>query len=608
MFDIEELIKTTSVIDRYNRQLERLKCKGFSIDRFQDVIDKTISNLNNGIKSFVIYGDPQSGKTEMMITLTAKLLDEGHKLIIVLLNDDVNLLNQNSRRFTSAGLNPAPKTAPADIISPDVRIDNEECIIFCKKNSKNLQKLISKIKQIESRVIIDDEGDYATPNAKVNKRKQTKINELVEQLLKGGIYIGVTATPARLDLNNTFYNTSKHWVRFGSHDKYFGQDIFFPIDKKIDFKLKLLPEKGDEPKYLRGAFFRFIVNVAYLNITNSEKEQAYCMLIHTSGKIADHSKDYQQVVKILSTLKDRANDKFKQYYEEIYNIALENFKKELADKIVRFVISRIGKNKIVTINKDADKNNIPMATNPQALFTIAIGGNIVSRGVTFKNLLSMFFTRDVKHKMQQDTYIQRARMFGSRGSYLKFFELTIPSQLYSDWHKCFIFHRLSLQSAISGTPVWLGDSRTRPVASSSIDKTTVKMDSGEMSFSVFDYNPNFKEIIDDNNIDSFAKIGKIKALVEEECLPPHIVDFIENFSPNGVGSLEIHSSKSISGWTSMSEVEKNNIQRAKGFIGSGDTDKYPHAIHHIRIFFNSENKARLFYKYINNIKFIKNLR
>src|SRR3546814_19609708 len=56
----------------------------------------------------------------------------------------------------------------------------------------------------------------------------------------------------------------------------------------------------------------------------------------------------------------------------------------------------------------------------------------------------MFFTRDVKHKIQQDTYIQRARMFGNRGDYLRFFELTIPEALYLDWHRCFVFHRLAL--------------------------------------------------------------------------------------------------------------------------------------------------------------------
>jgi len=69
----------------------------------------------------------------------------------------------------------------------------------------------------------------------------------------------------------------------------------------------------------------------------------------------------------------------------------------------------------------------------------------------------MFFTRDVKHKLQQDTYIQRARMFGSRGNYLKYFELTIPKNLYLDWQTCFIFHRLSLEARKQNktSPVWL---------------------------------------------------------------------------------------------------------------------------------------------------------
>jgi hypothetical protein len=40
--------------------------------------------------------------------------------------------------------------------------------------------------------------------------KTTKINELIGHLLKpNGKYIGVTATPARLDLNNTFDNKKR---------------------------------------------------------------------------------------------------------------------------------------------------------------------------------------------------------------------------------------------------------------------------------------------------------------------------------------------------------------------------------------------------------------
>jgi putative transposase len=87
------------------------------------------------------------------------------------------------------------------------------------------------------------------------------------------------------------------------------------------------------------------------------------------------------------------------------------------------------------MNSERDRNvDFKSATSPAALYTIIIGGNIVSRGVTFENLLSMFFTRDAKHKIQQDTYIQRARMFGSRKAHVPYFELTIPNKLYLDWH------------------------------------------------------------------------------------------------------------------------------------------------------------------------------
>jgi DNA replication protein DnaC len=39
-----------------------------------------------GHSSYGGTGEPQSGKTELMIALTAKLLDKGNKTIIILLN------------------------------------------------------------------------------------------------------------------------------------------------------------------------------------------------------------------------------------------------------------------------------------------------------------------------------------------------------------------------------------------------------------------------------------------------------------------------------------------------------------------------------------------
>ena len=100
----------------------------------------------------------------------------------------------------------------------------------------------------------------------------------------------------------------------------------------------------------------------------------------------------------------------------------------------------------------------------------------------------MFFTRDSKHKLQQDTYIQRARMFGSRKAYVRHFELTIPNQLFADWQKCFVFHKLALAAINSGlgSPVWLGSNQIAPVAPGSVDQANVSLDKGEMLFRLFD--------------------------------------------------------------------------------------------------------------------------
>ena len=405
MFDISEFTNKKYVKTRYQKQLDRLSDKGIALDRFIKVTDKAIQNIHDGFRSFCIYGDPQCGKTEMMIVLTAKLLDEGHKIIIVLMNDDVNLLNQNSKRFSVSGLDPTPKIY-LEIIDPNVNIGDQEWVIFCKKNSKDLQKLIEKLGGSKEKIIIDDEGDYATPNTKINKHDKTRINELVEQLLGKGIYIGVTATPARIDLNNTFNNASSHWLYFEPHDKYTGQDIFFPIDGKLKYCLRTLPGEYDDQKYLKEALLRFLVNVAYLN---RQKENNYCMLVHTSGKTVDHSKDYKQIVDIFNTLSDEHDKDFKDYTEQIFKISKEKFNgdESRANETTRYILENIKRNKIVVMNSNTDKKNFDYfdATNPVALFTIAIGGNIISRGVTFENLLSMFFTRDVKHRIQQDTYI-----------------------------------------------------------------------------------------------------------------------------------------------------------------------------------------------------------
>jgi len=607
MFDISKFKNDKPLSQRYDKRLQQLKGANFVTSHIEETVNNAVKNLNDSIKSFIIYGSPQSGKTEMMIALTAKLLDLNNKIVIILLNDNVGLLEQNLRRFAKADIDPDPKNFK-EILDDIIEIKDYEWIIFCKKNASDLTKLIRKLDGFSDIVIIDDEADYASPNGKINKNEKTKINMLIGQLLHNGIYIGVTATPARLDLNNTFDNANDRWVHFPSHLNYTGQDVFFPFDlNELKYNLNILPPSYDDPKFLREALFRFLINVAYLNLYVNAQNENYSMLIHTSGRKNDHIKDQTTIQKIINILKDQ--NQFDKHIKQIWELAKRHHDEHIADAIVDFIINNSNKNKILVINSEKDKDNLEKATNPIALFTIGIGGNIVSRGVTFKNLLSMYFTRDVKSKIQQDTYIQRARMFGNRGKYLFLFELSIPEQLYLDWQKCFAFHKLALDSIKSGNPpVWLEDNRIKAVASSSIAKTTVEMNSGEMSFEVFNYKPEIDQIIM-QTITSIDKLHETHSLLGDNVLPIHLIDFILHFSPDGSDSLAIHESTDIS--NRGPDTDKVHISRAKGLIGAQEMEKnkFPHAIHHIKVFYSKDTlRARIFYRFIGSIKFLKNVR
>ena len=148
------------------------------------------------------------------------------------------------------------------------------------------------------------------------------------------------------------------------------------------------------------------------------------MLVHTSGKKIDHKADKKPIEDVFQALTDVGSAKFLKVVTEIRSAVVSLFGEPFADRVLEYVVANKDKFNVIVLNSERDKNtDFKSATNPSALFTFVIGGNIVSRGVTFDNLLSMFFTRDSKHKLQQDTYIQRARMFGSRKAYLQPFEL-----------------------------------------------------------------------------------------------------------------------------------------------------------------------------------------
>jgi hypothetical protein len=600
----KQLVKST---DRYAEQLQRLreKVKTDCIEKAVSGAMATISVSSN--PSLVIFGEPQSGKTEMMICLTAKLLDEGHSTIVHLMNDSVDLLAQNLRRFENSKLSPAPISS-TEFLRLSIKSIPEPLVVFCKKNARDLEKLIARLEGAKRVVVIDDEADYATPNAKINKGTKTPINKLVEQLLgSDGCYVGVTATPARLDLNNTLKNDTDKWVNFEPHSEYNGKDDFFPVGSAGKYRRTVLtqPATGKDAK---DALVRFLVTVAYLNTDPERTPDNYSMLVHTSGKTLDHQADRAAIEECIFALKTTGKE-----FEEIVTLLLDAARQLYPDSnsevLASYVVKNIPSTKLIVLNGKRDRSlGGETAAEPPSPFTVIIGGNIVSRGVTFKNLLSMFFTRSVKAKLQQDTYIQRARMFGTRRKYLPHFELTIPSALLNDWNKCFVFHRLALATIFSdslGSPIWIGDKRVSVVSPTSVDQATVSIGKSEMGYAIFNFTDECDSIVETDRT-STATLNSLQALIGPAALPSSLIALISNMRAYLPGTLAIHRASSIANYGSS--ANQDAISREKGFMGNPQMElkAFPTAVHHIKIFYNAKKRARVFYKFTGGLALAQN--
>lgn len=626
--DFEKLTRETNT--KYANQIERVRFEKGYVKSIENTVEETIRNILEGATRLAIYGEPQSGKTEMMICLSARLLDEGHTCIIILVNDSLDVLSQNYERFVESNLIPTPRNL-SDLAQGVDLYKAKEQIIITKKNPSDLQKLIEYLKATknQSRVVIDDEADHATPNSKVNKlidkktgeaNPKTAINRLVGQLIelngpKNGIYIGVTATPQRLDLNNTFDNQREHWVLFDTHPNYHGHEVFFPSiesgEYQVKFHLEALPDDGDSPEYLQNALLRFMINVAHLNCSLPDAPGAgqknYCMLIHTSGSKEDHRGDYKEVVRVFEAIgQEKESKNLGRYFNKIENFAKEMYPDDVLN-IMQYIFDKCEAYSVKVINSERDRESekITAVTDPKRPFTVAIGGNIISRGVTFDRLLTMFFTRSPKHKIQTDTYVQRARMFGSRSPYLDHFELHIPKSLYQDWHTAFYLHRLGMASLKTGDPIWYENDRTNAVASSSKDKANIYQDAGEVDFEIFKFTEELQLFTSEPKL-GYQSFGKLLKMLPLDYLPTQITKTIESMKPNGDQSIVIHKSRSIKNHTSLSPEDVAEIKRGnKGLFYGSDAAHFPESVHHFQIFHNPAGNGRMIYKYVEKGKGLK---
>lgn len=371
----------------------------------------------------LLLGNVQSGKTSHVFGIISTAADEGFQLFVFLTTDNVYLHEQTLKRainclstFTVCGEDDELKFIESKMRKP--------VIIVLKKNTKVLQRWknnLASSKFCEGRAvfIIDDEGDAASLNTKINKREQSTINTHlgeIKKLSNSSLYLQVTATPQSLLLQSKISGWRPSFVYyFSPGPNYLGGDFFYsePPSKciKLTKENELDDLRRDERHIsdgLRFSLLSFLVASAHIMLKT--RSETCNFLVHPSVRIADHEKLANKIGGYLNQMliavqEDQMGDFLREAWDDLtktkaslisFYEAYAFIKNALHDqKIKIYVMNSLGSN-IVDCSKGIN---------------IIVGGNSLGRGVTFPSLQTVYYCRTAKSP-QADTFWQHCRMFG----------------------------------------------------------------------------------------------------------------------------------------------------------------------------------------------------
>lgn len=397
-----------------------------------DSIRKTVDALiPKYIKTFsfrdhitgLLLGNVQSGKTGQVFGIIAAAADEGFQLFVLLTTDNIYLHEQTFKRALSS-LDTFTVCGEDDEIRFKESRMRRPVLVILKKNTKVLQKWRNNLSSsgfCEGRAIfvVDDEGDAASLNTKINEDEQSAINKHLEgmkKLANSSMYLQVTATPQSLLLQTKISGWRPAFsYYFGPGNGYLGGDLFYgdspaPIirfagENELDHLKRSVEHMPDG---LRSSLLSFLVSAAHTIIS---KEGAVCnLLVHPSVRIADHEAVAERLGRYLNEmLLAVSENKMGEYLQNEWN--------------------DLKKTKINLINLDAVNNFIKNALSNESIkigvmnsqgsldidyskgINIIVGGNSLGRGVTFPRLQTVYYCRTAKAP-QADTFWQHCRMFG----------------------------------------------------------------------------------------------------------------------------------------------------------------------------------------------------
>lgn len=325
----------------------------------------------------------------------------------------------------------------------------------------------------KSILIIDDEADNASPNTAKPENNPTTINRCIRAIFNKfpvASYVGYTATPfanvfidpTDEDDGNMDLFPSDFIVQLNAPDIYFGGRKVFPKEDYTPRCLRILKEEERDflpvihDKYifypalaesLKEAIHAFLINNVIRTIRGHQNKHRSMMINITryndvQTQIWERVSDYiEKLTNEIEQLSSGTTEQFiankdmkaiydhftaNKFYDQLRSgvgdydyppVSWEEIQAGLYDEIKQFkiVIINSRNGKMNQIGDDGRKKRFDYEEYEEVgARVIAIGGMVLSRGLTLEGLMTSYYSRNAA---TYDTLLQMCRWFGYRPGY-----------------------------------------------------------------------------------------------------------------------------------------------------------------------------------------------
>lgn len=412
----------SDILKKYGHHFPNIKVVN---EEFTEIDSKYVLNKidSNTPCISLLVGEVQSGKTNAILNLIFEsFLNHDYKLIIFLCGINNGLKQQSINRihdYKKFQDISQLKVVQVDSFKQQLTNINSKSKILLPvlKEDDNLNKIYDVLSNnihlfINKKIlIIDDESDYSSINTK-HKDDKSKINDLITKIYKLTDYenmILLTATPYANILNSKARENEQANLIFTikTKNEYTGINFFNNLNNfyKCDFKTlrEINSFNGNETDLaICYSFFLWIYNT-YLFFKNEPNEKS-TLLIYTSNTKDQHIRAKNMVDDIV-----RNFDFYKQNFQSWLIKENKHLNNEELIKIEEMISNDL-RDCVFILNND-HKNTVNEINDKK--MSIVIGGHLLSRGITYENLLVELFLFS-STSPTCDTLLQRCRWFGYR--------------------------------------------------------------------------------------------------------------------------------------------------------------------------------------------------